>query len=102
MEDAAGRETRDEQECIDLAGLAAFAAQEQNGVVFFHVTNGCLVQAAVPGAGRGILSHHLDRHEIKVDWPGASGPKIAKLEHTGERLHRFYGAGETAEPAGDD
>src|ERR1022692_2576008 len=102
LEDAAGRETRDEQECIDDAGLVIFPAQDQNGVAFLHVSNGCGVQAAIPGAGHRILSHHVDRHEIKVDWAGASGAKIAKLEHTGERFHRFYGAGETAEPAGDD
>src|ERR1017187_5254554 len=102
LEDAAGRETRDEQKCIDDAGLVIFPAQHQNGIAFLHVTNGCGVQAAVPGAGHRVLSHHVDRHEIKVDWPSASGAKIAKLEHTGERFHRFYGAGETAEPAGDD
>jgi len=39
------------------------------------------------GPGRLILSRHVDRHEVKVDWAGPSGEKIAKLELTGERVH---------------
>ena len=54
------------------------------------------------GAGRLILSRQVDWQKVKVDRPIAPGAKITNDRQFRERVHRFDGAGETAEPAGDD